>query len=140
MAEKLIEHDGTLRDWRNLRGSTQWDDHEPPQSDILVARLRGKYYGARYVATRPFLDYALHVMDEVKNGAKLDDVTVDAKGKQRPDVLALFRAIQSMTEETIKEKVQICIQSAMKSTIAFDGVIAKEQRLIVTNIMGTAHA
>lgn len=79
-------------------------------------------------------------MDEVKNGAKLDDVTVDAKGKQRPDVLALFRAIQSMTEETIKEKVQICIQSAMKSTIAFDGVIAKEQRLIVTNIMGTAHA
>lgn len=33
----------------------------------------------------------------------------------------------------------ICVQAAMHSTVAFDGVL-DHRRLIVTNIMGTAHA
>lgn len=135
----LSDLDSTLQGWRNLpHVITFWSDDEPPHGDILAARLRAKYYGARYVTTRPFLDYALHVMDEVAGGKKLEDVTKDAKGNIRQQELVLFKAIRMMPVETIKKKVRICIDSAMKSTLALDGV--KDHRLIVTNIMGTAHA
>lgn len=60
-----------------------WNDSEPPHPDILAARLRAKYYGARYITTRPFLDYALHVMDEVERGINLEEVTKDARGDKR---------------------------------------------------------
>ncbi|GAB7348360.1 hypothetical protein MBLNU459_g6801t1 [Dothideomycetes sp. NU459] len=140
--EKLVtllrDHDDLLTLWRSVARGTLWNDGEKPHDDILVARLRAKFYGARYVITRPFLDYALHVMDEVKDGRRLEDVTRDAKGNQRPNALALFRAIQSMTEEEIQVKAKICVESAMQSTVAFDKV--RDHRLIVTNIMGTAHA
>jgi hypothetical protein len=38
----------------------QWNETEPPASDINAARLRAKYYGARYIIYRPLLHYALH--------------------------------------------------------------------------------
>ena len=40
--------------------------------------------------------------------------------------------------ETIELAV-ICIQAAIRSTTAFDGVL-DHRRMVVTNIMGTAHA
>jgi len=139
LSETLADLDNTLQGWRDLpHPITFWADDEQPHVDILAARLRAKYYGARYVTTRPFLDYALHVMDDVANGRNLEDVTKDAKGRQRQQELVLFKAIRMMPPEIIKTKVRICIDSAMKSTIALDGV--DDHRLIVTNIMGTAHA
>lgn len=139
LSDTLYDLDETLQGWRDLpHPITFWNDDQPPHHDILAARLRAKYYGARYVTTRPFLDYALHVMDGVANGQKLEDITKDAKGKPRQQELVLFKAIQMMPLETIKAKVTICIDSAMKSTVALDHV--SDHRLIVTNIMGTAHA
>lgn len=139
LSETLDDLDNTLQGWRDLpHPITFWNDKQPPHPDILAARLRAKYYGARYVTTRPFLDYALHVMEEVKKGRKLEDVTKNAMGVVRKQELVLFKAIQMMDEETIKGKVKICIDSALKSTVALDFV--SDHRLIVTNIMGTAHA
>lgn len=43
-----------------------------------------------------------------------------------------------MPKETIKSRDKTCIDSAMRSTVALDGV--NDHRLIVTNIMGTAYA
>lgn len=138
LSDTLDDLDETLQGWRNLpHPITFWDDEQPPHPDILAARLRAKYYGARYVTTRPFLDYALHVMEE-DDSKKLEEVTVDARGKRRRQELVLFQAIQMMPQETIRHKVKICIDSAKKSTIALDSV--NDHRLIVTNIMGTAHA
>lgn len=138
MSASLDDLDWKLQKWRDMNPKIYWNDQDEPHGDIVVARLRAKYYGARYVITRPFLDYALHVMEKVQQGHRLEDITLDAHGKVRKQELVLFKAISTMEEETIMQKVGICIDSAMRSTLALDNV--KDHRLIVTNIMGTAHA
>jgi hypothetical protein len=40
-------------------------------------------------------------------------------------------------DPAVRKGAEICIQSAINSTIAFDGI---QDRLIITNILGTAHA
>jgi hypothetical protein len=87
------------------------------------------------------LDYALHVMSELGKGKTLAQLTKDANGNQREAELVLFTAInQYHNEKMVKAKCRICIESAMRSTVAFDNVENFDHRLIVTNIMGTAHA
>lgn len=50
-----------LESWReNLPDIMKWKDDEEPASDINTARLRAKYYGARYIIHRPLLYHALH--------------------------------------------------------------------------------
>ncbi|KAH1323326.1 hypothetical protein KXX47_000814 [Aspergillus fumigatus] len=47
--------------WRNsLPDVMKWKDTDPPSNDINVARMRAKYYGARYIIHRPLLYHALH--------------------------------------------------------------------------------
>lgn len=47
--------------WKStLPEPLRWDDSEPPSTDINAARLRAKYYGARYIIHRPFIYHALH--------------------------------------------------------------------------------
>jgi hypothetical protein len=47
--------------WRNsLPEIMKWKDTDPPSNDINVARMRAKYYGARYIIHRPLLYHALH--------------------------------------------------------------------------------
>jgi len=136
----LDGYDETLQSWRKLPSPTpgaNWDDDEPPASDILAARLRAKFYGAQYISTRPYLDYAIHVMQDVKRGISLDRITVDGAGATRPSELALFRAIANMSFHKVQEKARTCIKAAINSTISLDRV---PDRLVVTNIMGTAHA
>ncbi|RDW90849.1 putative C6 finger domain protein [Aspergillus mulundensis] len=46
--------------WRaSLPREMKWHDNDPPSSDINHARMRAKYYGARYIINRPVLYYAL---------------------------------------------------------------------------------
>lgn len=47
------------------------------------------------------------------------------------------RTASTSALETITEASQICVEAAMKSTVAFDGIM---KRPVVTNIFGTAHA
>ena len=69
---ELTELERQLWNWRNLLPSElQWNDAEPPHSDINAARLRAKYYGARYIIYRPFLHHALHPMDRPGKAARL---------------------------------------------------------------------
>lgn len=80
-------------------------------------------------------------MGELGKGKTLEALTKDANGKHRETELVLFTAInQYHSEDMVKKKCRICIDSAMRSTVAFDGVENFDHRLIVTNIMGTAHA
>lgn len=51
----------SLDEWRSqLPEQLKWDDADPPAADINAARMRAKYYGARYIIHRPFLHHALH--------------------------------------------------------------------------------
>jgi len=137
--EMLKGHESILGSWRHsLPPALQWDDSDPPAPGILNARLRAKYWGARYVVNRPFLDYALHVMPHAKAGAKVKDVARDVDGNPRDGAdIHLFEAIEGMGESEIWQASKRCIDAAMQSTVALDGVA---DRLIMTNIHGTAHA
>lgn len=135
----LDGHQMILDGWRErLPKNLQWNDWDPPSSHVLSARLQAKYWGAQYVVTRPFLDYALHILPHIRDGRSVEEAALDASGNARSMAeINIFKAIHRMGEEQIWRACQRCLEAASHSTTAFDGISG---RLIVTNIHGTAHA
>lgn len=164
--------------WRtSLPDYMKWDDADPPATEINAARMRAKYYGARYIIHRPLLYHALHygqhgarVDGHRVEGASVDSPTSSANASsqqmspsmtQNPRAQPMSRIMSDMAstpnkapkyfpngliKPTVKYRdlppqlraaVKACIDSAILSTQAFDGI---EDRLVVTNIFGTAHA
>lgn len=150
--------------WRkSLPDHMNWDDDDPPSSDINVARLRAKYYGARYIIYRPLLHYALHqTVDQDEShfsqafsqrGLKSEQVS--SFSTQTPQASSMTRWSSDMgisggrdddihrtvdweeLPEPIQEACTICVNAAIRSTQAFHGI---QGRPIITNIFGTAHA
>ena len=139
LRETLKGYRDDLHIWRQgLPVALRWSDDEPPASDILAARLRAKFYGGCYIATRPFLDFALHMMAKARDGHDLTSIAVRADGspRGRADV-HIFEAINGIPDSEIWQTAKECVKAAVHSTYAFDGI---PHQLIVTNIHGTAHA
>ncbi|KAJ5151048.1 uncharacterized protein N7482_010300 [Penicillium canariense] len=152
----------------------------PPAREINAARMRAKYYGARYIIHRPLLYHALHYgqtgarIGSIPQTAPVDSPTGSTSASQTQqmspsithasnrassahmqrmlsDVGAAPSSLSSSfanswTPPTVilrelpsklRRACKVCIESAILSTEAFDGV---EDRLVVTNIFGTAHA
>lgn len=123
-----------------LRG---WNDDDPTSPDINVSRIRGKYYGARYIILRPFLQHALSIMKpryvQIQNVGASDEIPqmrlLDLRARDNR------RKHEDRDEETVLGIIRGtkgCIDAAMSSTIAFDGL--SPDRFLVTNIHGTALA
>ena len=146
-------HDESLQNWRNvLPPWLRWDDEDEPATDINDARLRAKYYGALYIIHRPFLR---HVLDREINAQGTDSPQTDVlkaalhkplaySAQSHESSRAAMPPPRSTSAETnieteILHSARICVKAAMRSTVAFDNIIDR-QRLIVTNIFGTAHA
>ena len=134
-----------ISDWRaNLPESLQWNENEAVANNINDARLRGKYYGAQYIIHRPFLHAALqsefenYQMQSPPNKSHSNAVPLFPTSRPEMGPPKSTSDAEKRRAETIELAV-ICINAAMHSTIAFDGVL-DHRRLIVTNIMGTAHA
>ena len=135
-----------INEWRaRLPEQLQWDDGHPPADNINDARLRGKFYGAQYIIHRPFLHAALdYDFDAPDIHSPPGDKPIGAQSH------VPFHSAPAMgppppigdpvrrREETI-DLAKRCIHAAMQSTVAFDGVL-DHRRMVVTNIMGTAHA
>ncbi|MCJ1405752.1 hypothetical protein MMC11_008982 [Xylographa trunciseda] len=143
--------DEMLRAWRKLLPQQlRWNDDDPPDSDINVARLRAKYYGARYIIHRPFLECALHSkklrgsLDRYIGSLSHAHIGLPSmtKGTMRPPIREQYREPVGRDDQVkeIISSVQYCIEAAILSTEAFDVVRLRAGRLIVTNIFGTAHA
>lgn len=127
----------SLRSWRSyLPPPLAWEDDDQLPTDINHARLRAKYYGAMCIVHRPFLKVAL----DNKLVAISRSPSQRAKHPRRPDDMPPPSATQHLPVQEILESAEICINSAIHSTIAFDGIINAGRRLVVTNIFGTAHA
>ena len=123
LRDALIEN---LDHWRKyVPPAIQWKDDDEPASNINAARLRAKYYGASYIIHRPFLRYALEheIFSETAS----------------PGSMGPPHAMTHYERDQILKSCKTCVSAAIQSTIAFDRVMDKE-RLIVTNIFGTAHA
>lgn len=117
-----------------------WDENDPPATDILGARLRAKYYGAEVITYRSFILKIL--INSAENSPRLGatvlneyktniiDPTIDTHATRKEDLNAL-----------VYEYAQRCIKALIKSTTAFHGLgDPGHERLIVTNVWGTAHA
>ena len=147
-----------INDWRaKLPQQLQWEDTDNPADNINDARLRGKFYGAQYIIHRPFLhaalDYDFDAPDihspQGDNPSSLpnhmpfhpatasDPASTSAPSSDMGPPAPVGSA-ERRRVETIELAVR-CIQAAIRSTVAFDGVL-EHRRMVVTNIMGTAHA
>ncbi|TLD18344.1 hypothetical protein E2P81_ATG12139 [Venturia nashicola] len=130
----------------------RWTDGDPLPTELLQARLRAKFYGAAYIILRPYISNALtYHADEgacfspadlqawLKNEYKADEVPTNLPKNN-------VQAVEFQSSRAMALNYLWCckksIDSAMHSTIAFDGVAdpVKRQRLRVTNIHGTATA
>ena len=126
-----------LEQWRSvLPPDHRWKDEDEPAKEINEARLRAKYYGALYIIHRPFLYHALHNTEYRKASSRMleSDRYAHGEGSHRPN------GSMAPPPNYIMQSAEKCIMAAMKSTIAFDGVCDDQNRLITTNIFGTAHA
>ncbi|MCJ1295581.1 hypothetical protein MMC34_007144 [Xylographa carneopallida] len=143
--------DQMLQAWRRLLPQQlRWNDDDPPDPNINVARLRAKYYGARYIIHRPFLEIALHskqLRDSLDRHlrslphAYLNSPSIP-KGTMPPPTREQYRE-RFGKDDQVKEilrSAEQCIEAAVLSTESFDVVRQVAGRLIVTNIFGTAHA
>jgi hypothetical protein len=128
VAKKLRVHADILMSWRKMLPSLlAWDDSDPPATDINIARLRAKFYGAHYVILRPLLHRAVH-----------DFPSTPTNMQSAKEISAL-----STYQHSILTVAAQCVSSAIQSTIAFDRVVAglsNNSRFTVTNIFGTLHA
>ncbi|KAI9927385.1 hypothetical protein MW887_002997 [Aspergillus wentii] len=65
--------------WRSsLPEVMKWRDTDPPSKEINVARMRAKYYGARYIIHRPLLYHALHFGGQNDRSTSVDSPTGSA--------------------------------------------------------------
>jgi hypothetical protein len=129
-----------------------WSDEEFPSTDLNIARVRAKYYGGLYMMLRPYLKLASHILE-------FPPRTTGASQQSSPSVYgnsASGRYVQmvELTDDQHKiiEIACKCINSAIRSTIAFDRVgeesgstysyftPTRKKRLVVTNVFGTLHA
>lgn len=142
-----------LEQWRTvLPDDMKWNDGDEPAADINDARLRAKYYGAMYIVHRPFLRHALDSeiqapdfqsprFDSLKSARSSSLGYSNSSYERRSGNMGPPRGhVDDQKAQTeILNSARVCVQAAMSSTIAFDSIIDR-QRLIVTNIFGTAHA
>ena len=140
--QMLLSHMEYFARWREcLPSALAWDETDALPDTILAARLQAKYWGGCNIVHRVFLDYALHILPHVSQGKDIEAGAVDVNGNLRNQSETLiFGAIRLMGGSTMWNAVEQCIHALMKSTEAFDGTFSPQERLIVTNIHGTAHA
>ncbi|KAK6951395.1 hypothetical protein Daesc_007930 [Daldinia eschscholtzii] len=121
-----------LRNSRNfwVPSSYRWNDNDPPANDILGARLRAKYWGSQVILYRPFLRAILEREPwPYHNQAGSPDA-------QHPPE---YSEVPPGVDTRIVKYASLAIYALVESTRAFHG-IPSSQRIIITNVFGTAHA
>lgn len=110
------------------------DENDPFAKDILGARLRAKFYGARVITYR---DFVLKVLRHSSERANQDQQNSNNPTTGEAPASSAGPDINPITIQY----AELCIKALIKSTRAFYGVgDPTTARLIVTNIWGTAHA
>ncbi|KAL3424024.1 hypothetical protein PVAG01_03305 [Phlyctema vagabunda] len=132
----------TLEGWRNtVPEPFRWREGDPPSDNILVARLRAKYYGARVITYRYF------VLKILENSAEMsshqgEKITQEFRSEVEVPDINKNATNMSQISATVLNYAKNCIEALIESTVAFDRAVddITKDRLIVTNIWGTAHA
>jgi hypothetical protein len=136
-----------------------WGEDDEPANDILRARFRAKYYGAKVITYRPFLEAFLEHSSTQKAKQRAAQNSAQEspqlrKGQEEffgdqykkevigvPTINPDARSLEDIFDLRIKEYASKGLTALIKSTTAFHGLgDPTKQRLIVTNVWGTAHA
>jgi hypothetical protein len=140
--------------WRTMLNDWDWNDNDHQSENINVARMRAKYYGAKYIIHRPILYYALRAAapPTPSNSNKYSDspdtgppfaspvqhaYSPSGRGRRVSEMGPPGRSTGVKLDDTIISGSRECVEAAIRSTTAFDKV---PRRLIITNIFGTGHA
>lgn len=153
------ELDFQLEQWRKtLPVPLRWDESDPPSTDINAARLRAKYFGARYIIHRPFVYQAVHgLMGSASSPAMSTSETSGSPREGTPSAGAAARissAAGDLSEaggsvgvgtgakgdQSLEASCRKCIEAAISSTTSFHAFSASSHRPVITNVFGTAHA
>lgn len=120
----------------------QWNEDDPPATEILHARLRAKYYGAQVITYRHFVLKILEQSAARHSTRQGEAISGEFReGIQGvPKINAYAKTIDEVHGK-VHDYAKNCIGALIKSTEAFHGLgDPGEKRLIVTNVWGTAHA
>lgn len=133
----LRGHETTLIKWREgLPVGLRWEDQDLPTQDVLKALLCAKYWELCYMINRPFLDFALHIMPQLKNGFGVRQAALHVYGDFDELKLPLLETISQMDERKIWDACKSCIIAAFHGAIAFSCVPG---RLPVVDLYGVSH-
>jgi hypothetical protein len=119
----LENFDSALSLLRKTVPGLKWEDNDTLASDILSARLRAKFYGTEVITYRPYLKEVMNRASKYPNNGSNQFSPVP----------------QEEISENILNYCKLCIKALVNSTKVFYGM-PKGQRLILTNVWGTAHA
>lgn len=143
------ELDYQLEQWKlHLPEPLRWDEPDAPSSDINAARLRAKYFGARYIIHRPFIYHVIHASG-VPSGTIFSSLSPGSDMSQQgspaattPNHSLSTRRTSTAGEDTasLEASCRKCLDSAVQSTTAFHAFCPEDNRPIITNVFGTAHA
>lgn len=116
-----------------------FQETDPPADDILGARLRGKYWGAQVITYRPFIRMILefNYWRAHQSGPNVLPVPEFRKGIVYPTIAPDAKSSKDLDAELVSLAIK-GIKALVESTRAFHGL--GEQRPIITNVFGTAHA
>lgn len=118
----------------------RFTEREKPATEILGARLRAKFYGAMMITYRPFIRQILKWSYEMRHNPGNPDIAPDTefpREVQAPAIDPRAREISDISPEII-DSAKKGIPFLIESTRAFHGL--DDQRPIITNVFGTAHA
>jgi hypothetical protein len=120
-----------------------WDlDNPEPASNILDARLRAKYYGARVITYRPHIIRIMRLSSHTEQEASADIGRSDEykDSVNAPNINPNAKSLEEI-DPVVVGWAKKGLRALVHSTEAFHRVAnpAKE-RLIVTNVWGTAMA
>jgi hypothetical protein len=111
----------------------KFEPSDPPAGEILSARLRAKYWGAKVITYRPFVRQILEF-----NFQKMSNESpMPASDFRSGVVVPVIGPNNDIPPQMIEYAVK-GVGALIESTRAFHGL--REKRYVVTNIFGTAHA
>lgn len=159
------ELDYQLEQWKlHLPEPLRWNESDEPSADINAARLRAKYFGARYIIHRPFVYLAIHpeahrALEKYQNSPRISQG--EPGSHHASPIAAASTPVQSgfsganarkpsmaigpdeyapTHKNTVEESCKKCLDAAVQSTKAFHAFSVSDNRPVITNVFGTAHA
>ena len=120
----------------------RFNESDPPALDILAARLRAKYWGARVITYRPFVKMIVEFHHGRKHSPAGAAPSIPTHGDYRSELTVPHIHPEAQSSRDIPDQVieyaRRGVNALIESTRAFHGL--RDRRFIVTNVFGTAHA